>query len=125
VLVITGTDYTGFSKALLSFPMSSGITIPDWIITGPTYGWKGAGGLKGAGFWGNKWEFLPEMSYLTPYVPTAQYFSQTPSTDTSTLVLVGVLSGIGGIALTIISYFMVIFIRKRKSRGYTEIATND
>ncbi|MCH7494151.1 DUF2817 domain-containing protein, partial [bacterium] len=64
VLVLAGTDEAGLDKAVALFPSGSGATVPDWVVAGPEFGWKGAGGLLGAGFWGNDWEFLPEMSYL-------------------------------------------------------------
>lgn len=63
-LVIAGTDEAGLDKAVALFPSGSGATVPDWAVAGPEFGWKGAGGLLGAGFWGNDWEYLPEMSYL-------------------------------------------------------------
>eukprot|EP00281_Chroomonas_sp_CCMP1168_P008653 CAMPEP_0206257766 /NCGR_PEP_ID=MMETSP0047_2-20121206/25530_1 /ASSEMBLY_ACC=CAM_ASM_000192 /TAXON_ID=195065 /ORGANISM="Chroomonas mesostigmatica_cf, Strain CCMP1168" /LENGTH=42 /DNA_ID= /DNA_START= /DNA_END= /DNA_ORIENTATION= len=37
--------------------------VPDYLISGPTYKWRGYGGVLAAGFWGNNWEWLPEAGY--------------------------------------------------------------
>lgn len=39
--------------------------IPDFMITGPHFRLKGPGGLLCTGFWGNHWEFRPEISSCT------------------------------------------------------------
>ncbi|OWF46589.1 uncharacterized secreted protein ARB_06907-like [Mizuhopecten yessoensis] len=36
--------------------------LPDYVVTGPDFGWKGPGGFLCAGFWGNHWEYRPDLS---------------------------------------------------------------
>lgn len=36
--------------------------VPDFMITGPDFRLKGPGGLSCTGFWGNHWEFRPDIS---------------------------------------------------------------
>lgn len=38
--------------------------IGDFMIIGKDFQWKGTGGILGAGFWGNYWEFRPDISYM-------------------------------------------------------------
>ena len=37
---------------------------PDWLIAGANLPEDGLAGLWGAGFWGNRWEYRPDASYL-------------------------------------------------------------
>jgi hypothetical protein len=48
-------------QALTRAPHSN--MVPDWFVTGPEYAWKGYGGLRAAGFWGNTWGIQDEVSY--------------------------------------------------------------
>ncbi|GJJ75379.1 hypothetical protein EMPS_07737 [Entomortierella parvispora] len=61
-MVIAGLDAQGLEMASRLFPKRTGILVPDWIVAGPEMPWKGAGGVLAAGYWGNKWEYLPSMS---------------------------------------------------------------
>ncbi|XP_060070908.1 uncharacterized protein LOC132550832 [Ylistrum balloti] len=36
--------------------------LPDYVVTGPEFGWKGPGGFLCAGFLGNGWEYRPDLS---------------------------------------------------------------
>lgn len=36
--------------------------LPDYVVTGPEFGWKGPGGFLCAGFWGNQWQYRPDLS---------------------------------------------------------------
>ncbi|XP_067681590.1 uncharacterized protein [Haliotis asinina] len=36
--------------------------VPDYVITGPDFGWKGPGGFSCAGFYGNQWEYRSDLS---------------------------------------------------------------
>ncbi|KAF9107795.1 hypothetical protein BGX29_004854 [Mortierella sp. GBA35] len=61
-MVIAGVDPQGLEIAARLFPKRTGMLVPDWIVTGPEMGWKGAGGILAAGYWGNHWEYLATMS---------------------------------------------------------------
>ncbi|KAG9297457.1 hypothetical protein G9A89_020858 [Geosiphon pyriformis] len=64
-LIIAGIDSKGLDIAAKLFPKRTGVPIPDWIIVGPEISWKGAGGLLGAGFWDNQWNYNPAIAYLS------------------------------------------------------------
>ncbi|XP_033736186.1 LOW QUALITY PROTEIN: uncharacterized secreted protein ARB_06907-like [Pecten maximus] len=36
--------------------------LPDYVVTGPDFGWKGPGGFLCAGFWGNHWDYRSDLS---------------------------------------------------------------
>jgi len=40
--------------------------VPDWVVTGPEFSWKGVGGYLGVGYWGNDWEWRADTSYCVP-----------------------------------------------------------
>ncbi|KAF9576165.1 hypothetical protein EC968_010288 [Mortierella alpina] len=61
-MVIAGLDVQGLETAARLFPKRTGLLVPDWVVTGPEMAWKGAGGILAAGYWGNRWEYLPSMS---------------------------------------------------------------
>ncbi|KAG9321131.1 hypothetical protein KVV02_005257 [Mortierella alpina] len=61
-MVIAGLDVQGVETAARLFPKRTGLLVPDWVVTGPEMAWKGAGGILAAGYWGNRWEYLPHMS---------------------------------------------------------------
>ena len=48
-------------QALTRAPYSN--MVPDFMVAGPEYAWKGYGGLKAAGFWSNTWTVAQEASY--------------------------------------------------------------
>ena len=48
--------------------------VPDFVITGPDFSWKGSGGYACAGFWGNQWQFRPELASCA-YLHLMQYTS--------------------------------------------------
>lgn len=48
--MLAGTDEAGLDKAVALPPSGSGTTVPDWVVAGPEFEWKGADGLLGAGF---------------------------------------------------------------------------
>lgn len=71
-LVITATDERAL-KDLVTFsfatnqphtraPMSN--MLPDFLITGPDFAWKGYGGVVAAGFWDERWRAAPNSAYL-------------------------------------------------------------
>lgn len=39
----------GKAYKVIFLPSAAGTPLPDWVIVGPTAGWKGAGGILGAG----------------------------------------------------------------------------
>ncbi|XP_071079851.1 uncharacterized protein [Haliotis cracherodii] len=41
--------------------------VPDYVITGPDFGWKGPGGFSCAGFYGNQWEYRSDLSSCSCY----------------------------------------------------------
>ena len=48
-------------QALTRAPHSN--MVPDFLVAGAEYAWKGYGGLKAAGFWSNTWTVAQEASY--------------------------------------------------------------
>eukprot|EP01112_Ceratiomyxa_fruticulosa_P022069 TRINITY_DN7980_c1_g1_i1.p1 TRINITY_DN7980_c1_g1~~TRINITY_DN7980_c1_g1_i1.p1 ORF type:complete len:875 (+),score=198.67 TRINITY_DN7980_c1_g1_i1:181-2805(+) len=63
--VMEGTDLPGLLKAANLFPVSSSVTVPDFVVAGPEWGYAGAGGLLAAGFWDNFWSYDPSLAYVT------------------------------------------------------------
>ncbi|RUS17630.1 hypothetical protein BC937DRAFT_89702 [Endogone sp. FLAS-F59071] len=63
-LVIAGVDNDGLRQAGWLLPKRTGMMVPDWVITGPEMKWKGIGGILGAGFWDNNWQYDPVIGYL-------------------------------------------------------------
>eukprot|EP01124_Arcella_intermedia_P011996 TRINITY_DN18322_c0_g1_i1.p1 TRINITY_DN18322_c0_g1~~TRINITY_DN18322_c0_g1_i1.p1 ORF type:complete len:882 (+),score=166.68 TRINITY_DN18322_c0_g1_i1:32-2677(+) len=63
--VLEGVDEKGLGKALGLFPLSSGVTMPDYAVAGPNWGWAGSGGLLAAGYWDNHWNYSYASSYTT------------------------------------------------------------
>ena len=72
VLVAAGTDAAGAELALrLATPTIPPMTrapftnlVPDWVVLGPEARLAGYGGVRAAGFWGNRWQFDAAASYL-------------------------------------------------------------
>jgi len=48
-------------------PLSSGLTVPDYLVVEQGFKWKGAGGVVAAGYYGNAWEVSEASGYLRPY----------------------------------------------------------
>ncbi|KYR01215.1 hypothetical protein DLAC_02333 [Tieghemostelium lacteum] len=73
LLVVAGTDEMGFMNALHTLPQISGITLPDFVVVGNEYGWKGVGGILSTGFWNYDWTVQPQCTYfsLQPYSPNS------------------------------------------------------
>eukprot|EP00742_Colponemidia_sp_Colp-10_P005048 GILJ01005393.1.p1 GENE.GILJ01005393.1~~GILJ01005393.1.p1 ORF type:complete len:925 (+),score=98.11 GILJ01005393.1:392-2776(+) len=63
-LLISGTDVHGVKRAAKLFPKKSGLEVPDFVITDPSFGAVGAGGILAAGYWSNHWSFEPQASYV-------------------------------------------------------------
>ena len=71
-LMVAGTDSDGLVDALsLGAPtippmVRSPFTnmVPDFVVTGPEYRWKGIGGMLAAGSWDNHWAPSPATSYF-------------------------------------------------------------
>jgi len=64
VVVVAGTNDSGFLYALDRFPIFTGMLVPDFLVIRAENDWKGDGAAIAAGFWGNYWEFEPLSSYL-------------------------------------------------------------
>eukprot|EP00927_Polykrikos_kofoidii_P049711 TRINITY_DN43727_c0_g1_i1.p1 TRINITY_DN43727_c0_g1~~TRINITY_DN43727_c0_g1_i1.p1 ORF type:complete len:986 (-),score=93.86 TRINITY_DN43727_c0_g1_i1:212-3052(-) len=71
-LVVTGTDYQALED-LVSFsfatnqahtraPMSN--MLPDFLVSGPEFRWRGYGGVVAAGYWDAKWQIAAQSAYL-------------------------------------------------------------
>lgn len=63
-MVISGTDVEGIERAGRLLPVRTGLAVPEWIVVGQDADRFGAGGVIGAGWYDNRWEWSPEMSYL-------------------------------------------------------------
>lgn len=72
-LVIHGTTFAGITDVVkISFASNQALTraaytnmVPDFLVTGPEFRWKGYGGLYAIGFWGNEWDLRDEISYVS------------------------------------------------------------
>eukprot|EP00928_Gymnodinium_smaydae_P032630 TRINITY_DN23578_c0_g1_i1.p1 TRINITY_DN23578_c0_g1~~TRINITY_DN23578_c0_g1_i1.p1 ORF type:complete len:675 (-),score=77.45 TRINITY_DN23578_c0_g1_i1:91-2079(-) len=71
-LVVTATDMKALAD-LISFsfatnqphtraPMSN--MLPDFMISGPDFRWKGYGGIVAAGYWDEEWRVAPDSAYF-------------------------------------------------------------
>jgi len=65
LVVIGGTDITGFLNAATLFPLHTGDEIPDYIITSPEFGVAGASNYLAAGFWNNQWAYDSQIGYIS------------------------------------------------------------
>ena len=71
VAVVDGQDYKAFVGA--GDLLADGLfdvnhwqhRQADFVITDSTFGSKGAQAVVATGFWGNRWEYAPESSYLS------------------------------------------------------------
>jgi len=69
LLVVDGTDLTGFDNAKALIPLHAGVTVPDYVVVENSWNWSGLGGVLAAGYWGNDWKFNSMSSYLSqPYL---------------------------------------------------------
>lgn len=66
-LFIDGNSPASARQATGLVPTKSSWTVPDWVVTGPEYGWNGAAGLLGAGYWNNEWQFDAATSWVSPF----------------------------------------------------------
>ncbi|KAL1947537.1 hypothetical protein VTO73DRAFT_13261 [Trametes versicolor] len=62
VLFVYGGGPAGLERGLRLFPIRTGINVPDWIVVGAHADERGAGGVEGAGVWGNDWSWNEGMS---------------------------------------------------------------
>ena len=71
-LVVTATDAKALVD-LVSFsfatnqahtraPMSN--MLPDFMVTGPDFRWRGYGGIVAAGYWDANWRVAPQSAYF-------------------------------------------------------------
>eukprot|EP01097_Dermamoeba_algensis_P008006 TRINITY_DN5184_c0_g1_i1.p1 TRINITY_DN5184_c0_g1~~TRINITY_DN5184_c0_g1_i1.p1 ORF type:complete len:451 (+),score=128.00 TRINITY_DN5184_c0_g1_i1:154-1506(+) len=70
-MMITGTDKQAVADIVnFSFSSSPPLTraaftnmVPDYLVSGPEYRWKGYGGLLAAGHFDNNWKWSPSTSF--------------------------------------------------------------
>lgn len=67
MLVVAGSDAAGFELAASLFPLTSGLTLPDFVVADQTFQWKGAGGVISAGQYSHTWEISEASGYIRPY----------------------------------------------------------
>jgi hypothetical protein len=66
-LFVDGNTPTAANSASSLIPTKSSWTVPDWAVTGPEFGWNGAAGLLGAGYWNNYWRYDARISWMSPF----------------------------------------------------------
>ncbi|KAH8829622.1 hypothetical protein DL96DRAFT_1792502 [Flagelloscypha sp. PMI_526] len=54
----------GLERALRLFPIRTGITVPNWIISGPRSDTMGTAGVIGAGVWTRDWQYNDVLSWF-------------------------------------------------------------
>ncbi|KAJ7871501.1 hypothetical protein B0H14DRAFT_3570057 [Mycena olivaceomarginata] len=64
ILFLLSTDASGLERAGRLFPIRTGVTVPDWLITSSRADETGAAGVLGAGVWGAGWSWNEAMSWL-------------------------------------------------------------
>ena len=82
ILVMYSDDQEGVERLLRLFPMRTGISVPDWIVSNRNADSMGAGGVEAAGYvrldlstyqlalihtsslWDNEWNWNDRMSYF-------------------------------------------------------------
>ncbi|KAF7311632.1 hypothetical protein MKEN_01066400 [Mycena kentingensis (nom. inval.)] len=64
MMFLLGTDAAGLERVLRLFPIRTGVTVPDWIITSNDADQIGAAGILGAGVYGNNWSYNNPVSWL-------------------------------------------------------------
>ncbi|KAK3276441.1 hypothetical protein CYMTET_15481 [Cymbomonas tetramitiformis] len=78
-LVIAGTDIRGLRDAVwLATPTIPPMArqpftnlFPDFVVTGPEIAGHGIGGFRAAGYWGDHWEYRPELASMLECVHAA------------------------------------------------------
>lgn len=69
-LIVSGTDDAGQRAALEALPFRPALLSTDWLaLSAAPFACSGVGGVLGAGFWGNGWQFMPADSYVRPSLP--------------------------------------------------------
>ncbi|QRV95276.1 Guanine nucleotide exchange factor LTE1 [Ceratobasidium sp. AG-Ba] len=63
-LYMDAVDESGYERALLAFPLRTGVPGPEWMILGEECDRKGYAGVYAAGFWDRHGEFSEIMSYF-------------------------------------------------------------
>jgi len=66
-VVVDGLSAQGFQNAASLLPIKSGTTVPDYVVTGPKFGYSGAAGFSTLGFWDSNWLFQPYQSYVDQF----------------------------------------------------------
>ena len=68
--MVAGTDDEGAQRASTIFAgylgYKSNLQVPDFLVVDGTYGSDGAGGVRAAGFWDNRWRADPALAHLDP-----------------------------------------------------------
>jgi len=68
--VVAGTDDEGAQRASTIFAgylgYKSNLQVPDFLVVDGAYGSDGAGGVRAAGFWDNRWRADPALAHLDP-----------------------------------------------------------
>ena len=61
--LISGTTFDGLLAAFELIPRKSDMKIPDFMIIGKTFAWKGTGGILSTGYLGYDWKYNQQVSY--------------------------------------------------------------
>ncbi|KZT20258.1 hypothetical protein NEOLEDRAFT_1165105 [Neolentinus lepideus HHB14362 ss-1] len=64
IVFLLGHDDEGLERVARLFPIRTGVTVPDWLITGTLADSQGAAALHGAGVWDQEWAWNERMSWL-------------------------------------------------------------
>ncbi|KAF7295253.1 hypothetical protein MIND_01064200 [Mycena indigotica] len=64
MLFLLCTDDAGLERAGKLFPIRTGVTVPDWLVISSRADQMGAGGIIGAGVYGNNWSYNDVASWL-------------------------------------------------------------
>jgi len=62
ILFVYAQDDSVLERGLRLFPIRTGVPIPDWVIVTEHADKMGAGGIEGAGVWGNTWSWNEGVS---------------------------------------------------------------
>ncbi len=57
------TEYSFASNQALTRAAFTNM-VPDFMVTGSEFRWKGLGGMVAAGYWGNEWEWRADISFM-------------------------------------------------------------
>ena len=68
--MVAGTDDEGAQRASTIFAgylgYKSNLQVPDFLVVDGAHGSDGAGGIRAAGFWDNRWRADPALAHLDP-----------------------------------------------------------